>query len=61
MNNQQIKFYSIPEWAKFIAQDGDGRWWAFEDEPELDGDWFCKGRSERVSVVVSSTLKEVNR
>jgi len=40
MVNSQIKFYSIPKWAKYIAQDG---------------------RSEHVSVVVSSTLKEVSR
>jgi len=59
--NSQIQFYSIPKWAKYIAQDGDGRWCAFENKPELDGDWFCDGRSEHVSVVVSSTLKEVSR
>ena len=27
--------YEIPEWANWIAQDRNGEWWTFEDEPEL--------------------------
>lgn len=23
-----------PEWAQYLAQDQDGTWWWFEDEPE---------------------------
>ena len=64
-NNQSIKFYSIPEWAKYIAMDDNGKWWAFEIKPELSKDekeWNSSaGHLEEVYIECSSTLMEVNR
>ena len=25
----------LPEWVRWIAQDGDGNWWAYEHEPNM--------------------------
>lgn len=31
----------IPEWARWIAQDADGTWWAYEHEPnESHSGWY---------------------
>ena len=63
--NSQIQFYSIPEWAKYIACDDNGKWWAFEVKPELisgNTEWYSNvGRREQVHPVLPTTLKEVNR
>jgi len=65
INNQQIEFYSIPEWAKYIAMDDDGKWWAFHHRPILSKDgreWLpVDGEPEQVYPVLPTTLKEVNR
>jgi len=63
--NNQIKFYSVPDWAKYIAMDDNGKWWAFEVKPELSEDekeWNSgAGRLEEVYIECDSTLREVNR
>jgi len=62
--NNTIQFYSIPAWTKFIAQDHNGKWWAFEEKPELTNgkEWNTfVGRVAQVMPVLSSTLREVNR
>jgi len=65
MNSQQIEFYSIPEWAKYIAMDDNGKWWAFEVEPELSKDeteWNSNtGRLKEIYIDCSGTLREVSR
>ena len=61
--NQQIQFYSIPKWAKYIAYDETG-WWAFENKPYLcdnNTGWRSNGKCEQVHPVLPTTLKEVNR
>ena len=31
----------LPEWAHWIAQDGDGSWWAYQHEPNMaDSGWY---------------------
>jgi len=31
----------IPAWARWMAQDADGGWWAYEHEPNLgDRSWY---------------------
>lgn len=30
-----------PDWAKWLAQDENGRWWFYELEPEINGDCDC--------------------
>ena len=33
--------YSAPDWVAWIAQDADGTWWGFEDEPnQYDRGWY---------------------
>lgn len=32
---------NLPSWARFIAQDADGSWWAYEVEPlRFDKGWY---------------------
>lgn len=28
--------YSVPDWAQWVAQDADGSWWAYRQEPSED-------------------------
>ena len=31
----------IPDWARYLAQDPDGSWWAYEGEPHIhDNGWY---------------------
>ena len=31
---------SVPEWARFIAQDARGQWWWYERRPKpIEGEW----------------------
>ena len=30
-----MKITNLPGWARYIAQDADGQWWAYEAEPNL--------------------------
>ncbi len=31
----------MPVWARWLAQDGDGHWWAYEHEPNQgDNGWY---------------------
>lgn len=44
---------TLPKWVSWIAQDGDGVWWAYEVEPnEAAHGWYENevGRSLRLSV-----------
>ena len=41
----------LPGWARWIAQDADGAWWAFEVEPlQFHKGWYENeiGRSKRI-------------
>lgn len=59
----------IPEWAKFLAQDADGTWWAYEAHPnEHDTGWYENeaGRIQRIGKTAApedchATLVRVNR
>ena len=36
-----VKAVPLPVWARWQAQDADGRWWAYEHEPnEGDSGWY---------------------
>ena len=36
-----MMFDKVPAWAKWLAQDADGTWWAYEAEPnQLDHGWY---------------------
>ena len=42
---------SLPPWTAWIAQDGDGTWWAYEAEPNQQHDgWYENevGRLQRL-------------
>ena len=40
MNKPQIP-KDLPHWVCWLAQDANGRWWAFEAEPnEYDQGWY---------------------
>ena len=31
----------LPDWVRWIAQDADGSWWAYEHEPNMsDSGWY---------------------
>jgi hypothetical protein len=41
----------LPGWVRWLAQDADGSWWAYEHEPNMsDSGWYENevGRSVRV-------------
>lgn len=47
----KFRQYLIPDWARWVAQDEDGSWWAFEVEPHLASrSWYENeiGRSEKI-------------
>ena len=34
-------FDKVPAWARWLAQDADGAWWAYEAEPNMqDKGWY---------------------
>jgi len=36
-----VKDDQTPVWARWLAQDGDGNWWAYEHEPNQgDNGWY---------------------
>jgi hypothetical protein len=36
-----MTFDKVPEWARWLAQDADGTWWAYEAEPnQQDHGWY---------------------
>jgi hypothetical protein len=42
----------LPDWARFVAQDADGTWWAYEAHPnENDTGWYENevGRIKRLA------------
>ncbi len=42
----------MPQWARWIAMDEDGRWWCYEAEPhQYDRGWYENevGRSQKIS------------
>lgn len=71
MNQDNIPTESIkpsfPTWAKYIAQDPDGSWWAYEAEPHIhDNGWYeneigrvTKFKSELPNAQWASTLRKV--
>lgn len=55
-----MKFYSIPRWATYIAQDRNGKWYAFEYRPNLHNDeWVYEGKREEVYPHLMDTLGPV--
>ena len=40
----------VPDWAKWVAQDSNGEWWAHEDVDlyQEDGEWLSGGRVEHL-------------
>lgn len=52
-----------PDWANFLAQDEDGKWWWFECEPktefndDLDGQWISGSRCEKASLEWHESLE----
>ncbi len=46
MNKPEWK--DAPEWANWLAMDGDGTWWWYDLEPELEADyWISKGKERK--------------
>lgn len=46
-----VPFQNLPDWSRWLAQDADGAWWAYEAEPHShDTGWYENevGRSARV-------------
>ena len=44
--------FDLPAWAKWIAQDKSGAWWAFEQEPNQGHDFWYEnevGRYQKIS------------
>ena len=36
-----IPLEKVPLWARYLAQDPDGSWWAYEGEPHIhDNGWY---------------------
>ena len=43
MSTMEPSFDNAPEWANFVAMDGDGEWYWFEEEPV----WYLGSRQWR--------------
>ena len=46
-----MMFDKVPGWARWLAQDADGTWWAYEAEPnQQDAGWYENevGRIQRL-------------
>lgn len=57
-----MKFYHIPEWATYIAMESDGKWYAFENRPNINkGSWSYEGKREEVYPVIYETLGPVKQ
>lgn len=50
-----------PEWARYLAQDGDGEWWWFEFKPVPNHDIssWCRGSLEHRYEFAGSTCPPV--
>jgi len=47
----KLDFPRLPSWAKWVAQDADGTWWAYEAEPnQQHNGWYENevGRIQRL-------------
>ncbi|MEE9310415.1 MAG: hypothetical protein V3U64_05290 [Cocleimonas sp.] len=47
-----VESVDLPSWARWIAQDADGAWWAYEVEPlQFHKGWYENevGRNKRLS------------
>lgn len=47
----ELRDVPLPAWAEWLAQDGDGTWWAYEAEPnQQPNGWYENevGRIERL-------------
>jgi len=55
-------FDNAPEWANFVAMDGDGEWWWFERKPRRNDvfDMWASpgGRTEAVYTDWSASLRQ---
>jgi hypothetical protein len=41
MNVQSARYFSIPSWVRWIAQDSSGVWWGYSVEPlRHDSGWY---------------------
>ena len=44
--------FTIPSWARWIAQDGSGAWWAYEHEPnQFHKGWYENEVGRSVCIV----------
>ena len=49
--NNEVDVNQLPDWCQWLAQDQDGRWWAYEVEPlQFDRGWYENelGRNQHV-------------
>jgi poly(3-hydroxyalkanoate) synthetase len=49
---------TLPGWAKWIAQDADGSWWAYEVEPLQHHKGWYENEIGRVSKIISVQEQE---
>lgn len=50
-DGQRVPSFPLPDWAKFMAQDADGTWWAYEAHPnQQENGWYENevGRIQRL-------------
>lgn len=52
-----IDWTNAPEWANYVAMDGDERWWWHKAEPRFDGEeWMSAGPVARLEENAWETL-----
>ena len=45
----------MPEWVRWVAQDADGSWWAYEVEPlQHDTGWYENEVGKQIKIGVTS-------
>ena len=46
-----VKAARLPVWARWQAQDADGRWWAYEHEPNQGDSGWYENEAGRVALL----------
>ncbi len=51
---------SAPKWAKWLAQDANGIWYWYEEQPQVLGNssWFSSGGNNEAAATPSSEWRE---
>lgn len=47
-----------PEWANYLAMDGDGQWFWYENRPETGRNYWSHGGTHRPAITLNRNWKD---